>query len=99
MQSFFPAENREVIVKHDGKIHRADVLVGNIAIEMQHSQISAEEFNDRNKFFESAGYRLVWVFDVRVSEKQTIFSISMKIPSQNFGGIIRCGYSIHWTNL
>lgn len=65
MQSFFPAENREVIVKHDGKIHRADVLVGNIAIEMQHSQISAEEFNDRNKFFESAGYRLVWVFDVR----------------------------------
>lgn len=65
MQSYFPVENREVVVKSQGKVHRADVLVGKTVIEMQHSPISAEEFNDRNEFFRSLGYRLVWVFDVR----------------------------------
>lgn len=65
MQSFFPTENQEVVIQHDGKIHRADVLFGNIVIEMQHSPITTEEFNDRNLFFKALGYRTVWIFDMQ----------------------------------
>lgn len=65
MQGFFPVDSREVVIKHNGIIHRADVLIENTVIEMQHSPISAEEFNDRNEFFISLGYRIVWIFDVR----------------------------------
>lgn len=65
MQNFFPSEAREVVVKHNGIVHRADILIDNTVIEMQHSPITAEEFNDRNKFFQDLGYRIAWVFDVR----------------------------------
>lgn len=63
MQALFPEECREVVVKSGGKTHRADVLIGNIAVEFQHSPISAEEFEDRCIFFRGAGYRLAWIFD------------------------------------
>ncbi len=65
MQSFFPVDAREVVEKSNGSIHRADILIGNTVIEMQHSAITAEEFNDRNEFFQGLGYRVAWVFDVR----------------------------------
>jgi hypothetical protein len=65
MQGFFPTDAREVVIRHNGIVHRADVFIENTVIEMQHSPISAEEFNDRNEFFTSLGYRVVWVFDVR----------------------------------
>lgn len=65
MQEYFPEENRECVISMGDKCHRADVLVEKTVIEMQHSPISAEEFSDRNQFFRQAGYRVVWVFDVR----------------------------------
>ncbi|MDD3148157.1 MAG: competence protein CoiA family protein [Candidatus Riflebacteria bacterium] len=65
MQSLFPADTREVVVKYRGSTHRADILINNTVIEMQHSPITAEEFNDRNEFFRGLGYRVCWVFDVR----------------------------------
>ncbi len=65
MQEFFPEENREVVVRSNGKTHRADVLVGNTVIEMQHSPMSAEEFKERTDFFRSLDYRVVWIFDMR----------------------------------
>ena len=49
MQGFFSHEYREVVVEHSGVKHRADILKGNIVIEMQHSPITAEEFNERNE--------------------------------------------------
>ena len=64
MQSYFPIESREVVVKSGDKIHRADVLIENTVIEFQHSPISADEYEDRNRFFGSLGYRVAWVFDV-----------------------------------
>ena len=63
MQSCFPKEAREVVVSHNGEKHRADVLIGDVVIEFQFSNISAAEFEDRNRFFRSAGYRLAWVFN------------------------------------
>ena len=62
---FFPEDNREVVIEKDGKKHRADILIHNTVIEAQHSPISAEEFQDRNEFFEMLGYRIIWIFDMR----------------------------------
>lgn len=69
MQSFFPVNAREVVVKNNGSIHRADILIEKTVIEMQHSPITAKEFNDRNEFFRGLGYRIAWVFDVRDKRK------------------------------
>ena len=65
MQSMFPLEAQECVVKHNGKTHRADVLVDDVVIEFQHSTISSGEFCERNDFYRAAGYRLAWVFDMR----------------------------------
>lgn len=65
MQEFFPEENRECVITYGNKKHRADVAINRTVIEMQHSPINAEEFADRNDFFKAAGYRVVWIFDVR----------------------------------
>ena len=65
MQSRFPEEQREVVVRHHGKKHRADVLYGNQIIEFQHSPISMEEILERNHFYNSAGYNVAWVFDLQ----------------------------------
>ena len=75
MQAYFPLSAREVIVTANGKTHRADILVGDVVIEFQHSPISAREYADRNCFFAAAGYRLAWVFDVReqVEEERLFF--------------------------
>lgn len=64
MQERFPEENREVVMSFDGKTHRADVFKDGVVIEFQHSPISPDEFFDRNDFYTSLGYKVVWVFDV-----------------------------------
>lgn len=63
-QELFPEPNQEVVLKHDGQIHRADVLVDRTVIEFQHSPLSMVAFNDRNAFYVSHGYRVIWVFDL-----------------------------------
>ena len=65
MQNRFPEEQREVVVRHNGEIHRADILFGKQVVEFQHSQISIEEVKKRNKFYRDAGYDIAWVFDVQ----------------------------------
>ena len=62
-QSKFPIESREVVVEKDGVVHRADILINGTVIEFQHSPISGEEFETRNSFYKSCGYRVVWLFD------------------------------------
>lgn len=65
MQNRFQPEQREVVVKHMGQTHRADILNGNQIIEFQHSPISMEEIIERNTFYTSAGYSVAWIFDVQ----------------------------------
>lgn len=67
MQSHFPEDWREVVVKHNGEIHRADILDASTktVIEFQHSSISAQEYHERTEFFTNLGYRVAWVFDLR----------------------------------
>ena len=62
-QEQFPLKNREVIIEHNGEKHRADILAYGHVLEFQHSPISGEEFNRRNKFYTAAGKKVVWIFD------------------------------------
>lgn len=63
-QSKFPAESQEVVLTKGEEKHRADVLIKNTVIEFQHSSLSAEEFEERNMFYKSLGYKVVWLFDM-----------------------------------
>ena len=64
-QNKFPIECREVVIENKGKKHRADILVNDLVIEFQHSQMQREEFDERNTFYNLAGYRIVWLFDLQ----------------------------------
>ena len=65
-QSKFPLETQEIVKVKDGQKHRADVLIEDkkVVYEFQHSPLSAEEFEDRNSFYNSLGYKVIWIFDV-----------------------------------
>lgn len=65
-QNRFPKEYQEVVVKHGGKTHRADILIEEkkIVIEFQHSPLSVEEFEARNSFYKKLGYKVYWLFDL-----------------------------------
>ena len=62
-QERFPEQNREVILQKNNEKHIADVLVNNLVIEFQHSNISYNDFKNRNVFYKSLGYSVIWVFD------------------------------------
>ena len=66
-QDCFPVEEQEVILELGRKKHIADVFIEeqNTVIEFQHSYISPEEFKDRNDFYNSFGYKVIWVFDIQ----------------------------------
>lgn len=64
-QEQFPLECREVVVRNNGEVHRADVLWNGVVFEFQHSPISSDEFNRRNRFYVRAGYKVIWIFDMR----------------------------------
>ena len=62
-QEKYPICNREVVMTADGKTHRADICIGDYVIEFQHSPISLDDVNERNRFYCSCGKRVIWVFD------------------------------------
>lgn len=66
-QNRFPESTREVVIEYKGESHRADILTGGYVIEFQHSPITSTEFERRNLFYTKAGYKVIWVFDERVS--------------------------------
>lgn len=67
-QQRFTVKNKdlaEVVIKEDGKRHRADIMVNNLVIEFQHSSISQTEYDERCDFYTKNGRKLIWVFDHR----------------------------------
>lgn len=64
MQSLFPKENQEVVVRVDGVVHRADVLMDGVVVEFQHSPISIEDVMGRCEFFWNLGNKVCWVMHV-----------------------------------
>jgi len=63
-QQQFPKKNQEVVIEFNGVKHRADVMACGYAIEFQHSPITADEFNERNRFYLSYGKKVIWIFDL-----------------------------------
>lgn len=64
-QNKFPLQYQEIVKELNGKKHRADVLIEDkkIVFEFQHSALSSDEFYDRNIFYNTLGYKVIWVFD------------------------------------
>lgn len=75
MQEYFDEEYREIVCDNGRSTHRADILKDGVVLEFQHSPISVDEFNDRNNFYISLGYKVVWVFDVeeQIDNEQLYF--------------------------
>ena len=65
-QQKFPLEYQEVVKSANGQKHRADVLIeeAKVVFEFQHSPLSPDEFEERNKFYNQLGYKVIWIFDV-----------------------------------
>lgn len=63
-QMRFPKGAQEIVIEHNGQKHRADVLIDGTVIELQNSPISKWDFDERNSFYTSAGYRVVWLFNL-----------------------------------
>ena len=65
-QNQFPEENQEIIkVDENGKKHIADVLINNTVIEFQRSNITYDDYNDRNQFYSNLGYKVIWIFNCK----------------------------------
>jgi hypothetical protein len=82
MQSRFPEMQREILVTHEGKTHRADILFEKRIIEFQHSDISIKEIRERNEFYNAAGYEVAWVFDL-----QEQYDAGRILPDDNLNGL------------
>lgn len=76
-QEKFQKSCQEVVLEKDGEKHRADVLIGNFVIEIQHSPISCNEFTARNSFYTKCGYHLIWIFDFN-SKKDALEAVAEK---------------------
>ena len=95
-QNCFPLETQEIIKEKDGKVHRADVLLEDkkVVFEFQHSPMSNSEFRDRNNFYNSLGYKVIWVFDVSEQYDNRNIDISYKNlvtwfrPKKTFDGFV-----------
>lgn len=78
-QEEFPEDCREVRLEYEGVVHIADVKVGDVIIEFQHSPMNNEVFEERCRFYSRFGH-LVWVFDFREQwEKQQIIWIQKQV--------------------
>ncbi len=64
-QECYPESQREVVFKKNGRIFRADVFNSekHEIIEFQHSRITSDDFHERNDFYNSLGYNVIWLFD------------------------------------
>lgn len=56
-------ETIEVTVDCGGRNRRADVMIGDLCIEFQHSRITSEEVCARNQDWASVGKKVIWVVD------------------------------------
>lgn len=90
----------EVPFKHedtDGHRHRIDALVTDghgyrTGFELQHSPMSTEMFDVRNKFYLDELDELIWVFDVRGKDVGIDMRLSAPWELREFDG-----YLGHWT--
>lgn len=68
-QQQFDEKCREVLLQYANKRHIADIKIGNVIVEFQHSPISSEIFDERNDFYRHFG-SVVWVFDLHDADRR-----------------------------
>ena len=93
-QERFPVETREVIVKAENVIHRADILANGIVTEFQHSPMTEDEFRTRSRFYMSQGYNVIWLFDEiehykagrfeNTDKRRGFYNVRWKYPRNTF---------------
>lgn len=62
-QELFPVESREVVMQKGEIRHRADVKIGNLIIEFQHSSLSNPKVKERESFYGSDPNKIIWIID------------------------------------
>jgi hypothetical protein len=62
-QQLFALECREVVMQKGDIKHRADVKIGNLIIEFQHSTLSSWQVEERELFYGSDVNKLIWIID------------------------------------
>lgn len=93
-QEQFPEKYREIIIEYHGEKHIADICIGDIVLEIQHSPISASEFERRNRFYGNAGYYVIWIFDtIEQEEEGRIFLLDEVHNGYNHGGKYQWNYA------
>lgn len=71
-QNRYKPQYQEVRIPTPTKYHIADVCVGGVVVEMQHSPMTEEVIRTREKFYTGMGYHLIWVFDCSLWEYMVI---------------------------
>lgn len=64
-QAKFHDSNCEQVISIKGIRHIADVSMGNVIIEFQHSSMPIDEFQARSLFYTFGGRKLIWLIDCR----------------------------------
>lgn len=72
----FPRNVQEMVIEYNGQKHRADILIEKTVVEFQEGPISSKNFDERNLFFISAGYRVVWVVNLIEKFQDGIISLT-----------------------
>ncbi|MDE5768620.1 MAG: hypothetical protein K2H82_04465, partial [Oscillospiraceae bacterium] len=64
-QEKYPLHQREVVFKKGDQVFRADICrkERREIIEFQHSRITNKDFHARNNFYNSIGYKVIWLFE------------------------------------
>ncbi|MTJ09150.1 hypothetical protein [Anabaena sp. UHCC 0204] len=62
-QELFPVESREVVMQKGEIRHRADVKIGNLIIEFQHSSLSNPKVKERELFYGCDANKIIWIID------------------------------------
>lgn len=83
-QALFPEECREVRLEKDGIVHIADIKIGDLIIEFQHSPMDNETFEERCWFYSQFGH-LVWVFDLTEKWMNEQIEFVMKNHKNDYG--------------
>lgn len=86
-----PISNREVVIEHDGVSHKADIQIGEYVILLSNYIITRKEFNYKTEFFSSAGYKVIWIFNM------TDFIKYRKIKVEDTGNANPIIINWYWT--
>lgn len=79
-QNLFPIDSQEVVITKNNEKHIADIFLSEekTVIEFQHSNITPFDFEARNLFYTSLGYKVFWVFDKREEYSSSLIKESLK---------------------